>query len=96
MASLKNIENMISELTLHRIQTTPKWIKRVDSTVSSAGHVSGQLREAGDLLWDNDGLSVHELNDLSALLGDAAEQFDDAHEEWLEHRIQLIRSLRYE
>jgi hypothetical protein len=97
MASLKNIEILTQELQKHDIPTEPPWILAIDSAVSDAGHISGQLREASDIVWDNDRLTAEELNhQLSILLGEAAEQLDDAHEEWLFDKLRATQCLRNE
>lgn len=61
----------------------PSWILRTDG---EEGHISGQLRESSDLLWNRGewGRSV------AILLGATADRLDDAHEEWM--KAQLIEN----
>lgn len=77
MASLKRMEKMRQILEQWGMETEPKWILRTDG---EPGHISGQLRELSDEIWD----SSHDDQMASILISEAAEQIDDAHEDWLE------------
>lgn len=71
--------------------TVPTWAKHSQELpyLGSNQHLSGQLREISDQLW-NSGFwdKVPSVNELSVLLAEAAERLDDAHEEWLERRVK--------
>ena len=91
MASLKRIEELRIHLETENLTTDPQWILGMQTDPpSEVGHISGQLRETSDAIWDNDGLTVDELNSISVLLSEAAERLDDAHQEWMEAKYENL------
>lgn len=86
MANLMNIERMRVELENNDLPTEPKWVRGLQM---GNMHLSGVLREAS-MNWSN------LPPEIEALLDEAAETLDDAHEEWLMDRLMKFRSLKYE
>ena len=93
MASLKRIEELVNLLESKGFEADPNWIKGVEIVdligaerqtieieIDPKSHISGQLRELSDSFFDSDRY-------LSVFLAEAAEQFDDAHEAWLEEMV---------
>lgn len=74
MASMTKIERMREYLEDRGHETEPKWIRGYEDRKM---HLSGDLREAV-MNWSDLPPEVE------ALLYEAAETLDDAHEEWLE------------
>lgn len=64
---------MRQSLESRGMKTEPPWILRTDG---QPGHISGELRELTYVGYTT--------ASLEALLDTAAEQLDDAHEDWLE------------
>ena len=63
----------------------PEWILRTDG---ESGHITGQMREAADDLFNTPG----GLGYFHDLLMQSAEQLDDAHQEWLENQIEILEA----
>ena len=93
MASLKRIEELVNLLESKGFEADPDWIKGVklndipgaerqtiELGIDHGMHISGQLRELSDSFFNSNRF-------LSVLLAEAAEQFDDAHEAWLEEMV---------
>ena len=71
----------VEMLTL-ALNPNPPWILGIDEEAGQ--HISGELREASDQLFNTPG----GLGYFSELLGEAAEKLDDAHEEWMEEQLR--------
>lgn len=78
MASLKKIERMVQHLDERGLPTEPTWIRGYERRDN---HLSGALREAGYSIGP--GHDEGNFDHIVALLEEAAEALDDAHEEWL-------------
>ncbi len=87
MASLQRIEAMRAELENNSIPTEPNWVFGYHKPDRITMHLSGRLREAA--------MEANLPPLIEALLDEAAETLDDAHEEWLQERLLRLRSLRY-
>lgn len=107
MASLKNIENMRTELAVENYPTTPRWVSgrklyEISGPDNSALGCdwSGLLRQIGNMLDLEGPVYVKDENlnsyDLSILLHETAERMDDAHEEWLSDKVEALRRLQYD
>jgi hypothetical protein len=83
MASLENIENLVTELERRGISTDPHWVQGYEKRDN---HLSGALREAA-MNWSDLPAEVE------MLLDEAAEVLDDAHEDWLSNRVAMARLL---
>jgi hypothetical protein len=81
VASLQRIQEITDHLMIDcrktYEETLPKWIRGYDNQREM--HLSGELREAT--------FREDVPDDILALLDEAAETLDDAHEEWLERQI---------
>lgn len=77
MANLRRIEEMRWYLYEEGRPTAPRWVRGYHQDEKI--HLSGRLREASYAK----GIS----RELEALLDEAAEALDDAHEAWLEDQV---------
>ena len=95
MAELKKIETMIDQLATYvcMARTEPDWIRGYEKRDN---HLSGALRSLGNMIDDKLMFTDEDGNDtnLSAILEEAAETLDDAHQEWLEQQL-ANRKRRY-
>lgn len=88
MTQLQNIEEKTQTLIKWNQTSEPDWIKGVPIDGipdDEIGHISGQLRELSDELWDIN-------RQLAITLGEAADKFDDAHEYWLDNECEILKA----
>lgn len=84
MASLKRIEELSQRLGCDAYGIEPKWIR---GYTKRDNHLSGALRNIEERMSDPD-ISLDDIEmDIRALLEEAAETLDDAHEEWLNNQL---------
>jgi hypothetical protein len=84
------MEKLRLELEKLGLNPEPKWILGIDTSWHT--HISGQMRESSDDIWDIETWgAVASPRDIAILLGEAAEQIDDAHQEWMENQLMLFK-----
>jgi hypothetical protein len=67
----------------------PQWILGIptgEQSTSEPAHISGQLREIADIMWE-----FEEMQGICILIEEAAEKLDDAHQEWMERQLNAYR-----
>lgn len=98
MASLQKIQEMTDFLEKWGWASVPTWMMGIQPIQGrTTTHISGQLREADQLIWGHRTGVAHEvLNEdelaLCTLINEAAERLDDAHEAWLKNEVDRLEA----
>lgn len=61
----------------------PSWIEGYNREPYETSHISGQMRELSDKLWDTG------VQEAAIMLAEGADRLDDAHEEWMINQLGL-------